>query len=123
MARLPFSNEIRTLRFLAGEMTQGDLGDMVGVTRQTIAAIEQGKYSPSLEVAFRIARVFDKPLEAVFQWNQTLELKPEETEIPKIKAKIENGLPPLKPQVPAAADAKEGLPRKVDPQAAPGKKS
>ncbi len=69
MARLPFSNEIRTLRFLAGEMTQGDLGDMVGVTRQTIAAIEQGKYSPSLEVAFRIARVFDKPLEAVFQWD------------------------------------------------------
>lgn len=69
MARLPFSNDIRTLRFLAGEMTQGDLGDMVGVTRQTIAAIEQGKYSPSLEVAFRIARVFDKPLEAVFQWD------------------------------------------------------
>lgn len=69
MAKLPFSNDIRTLRFLAGEMTQGDLGDVVGVTRQTIAAIEQGKYSPSLEVAFRIARVFDKPLEAVFQWD------------------------------------------------------
>ncbi|MFN5631192.1 MAG: helix-turn-helix transcriptional regulator, partial [Sphingomonadales bacterium] len=46
----------------------GDLGDRVGVTRQTIAAIEQGKYSPSLEVAFRIARVFDKPLEDVFRW-------------------------------------------------------
>lgn len=56
------------LRFLAGEMTQGDLGDKVGVTRQTIAAIEQGKYSPSLEVAFRIAHVFGKPLEEVFQW-------------------------------------------------------
>ncbi|MBJ7439372.1 MAG: helix-turn-helix transcriptional regulator [Sphingopyxis sp.] len=68
MARLPFSNDIRTLRFLAGEMTQGELGERVGVTRQTIAAIEQGKYSPSLEAAFRIARVFDKPLEAVFQW-------------------------------------------------------
>jgi putative transcriptional regulator len=68
MAKPPFSNDIRTLRFLAGEMTQGDLGDRVGVTRQTIAAIEQGKYSPSLEVAFRIARVFDKPLETVFQW-------------------------------------------------------
>jgi len=68
MAKLPFTNDIRTLRFLAGEMTQGELGDRVGVTRQTIAAIEQGKYSPSLEVAFRIARVFDKPLEAVFQW-------------------------------------------------------
>lgn len=69
MAKPPFSNDIRTLRFLAGEMTQGDLGDRVGVTRQTIAAIEQGKYSPSLEVAFRIARTFDKPLEAVFQWD------------------------------------------------------
>jgi putative transcriptional regulator len=68
VAQLPFDNEIRTLRFLAAEMTQGDLGDRVGVTRQTIAAIEQGKYSPSLEVAFRIARVFDKPLEDVFRW-------------------------------------------------------
>lgn len=68
MPRLPFSNDIKTLRFLSGEMTQGELGDRVGVTRQTIAAIEQGKYSPSLEVAFRIAQVFDKPLEAVFSW-------------------------------------------------------
>jgi putative transcriptional regulator len=49
-------------------MTQGDLGDKVGVTRQTIAAIEQGKYSPSLEVAFRIAHVFGKPLDEVFRW-------------------------------------------------------
>ena len=70
MPSLPFSNEIRILRFLSGEMTQGDLGDRVGVTRQTIAAIEQGKYSPSLEVAFRIARVFEKPLEAVFIWTE-----------------------------------------------------
>jgi putative transcriptional regulator len=68
MAKLPFSNDIKTLRFLSGEMTQGDLGDRVAVTRQTIAAIEQGKYSPSLEVAFRIAHVFGKPLEAVFHW-------------------------------------------------------
>ena len=68
MAQTPFTNDIRTLRFLAGKMTQGDLGDKVGVTRQTIAAIEQGKYSPSLEVAFRIAHVFGKPLEEVFQW-------------------------------------------------------
>ncbi len=68
MAKLPFSNDIKTLRFLSGEMTQGELGDKVAVTRQTIAAIEQGKYSPSLEVAFRIAHVFGKPLEAVFQW-------------------------------------------------------
>jgi putative transcriptional regulator len=70
MARLPFSNDIRTLRFLAGEMTQGDLGERVGVTRQTIAAIEQGRYSPSLEVAFRVAHVFGKPLEDVFRWDQ-----------------------------------------------------
>jgi putative transcriptional regulator len=69
MARLPFSNDIRTLRFLAGEMTQAELGERVGVTRQTIAAIEQGKYSPSLEVAFRIARTFGKPLEQVFGWD------------------------------------------------------
>ncbi|RDV01554.1 transcriptional regulator [Sphingorhabdus pulchriflava] len=68
MAKLPFDNDIKTMRFLTGEMTQGDLGDRVGVTRQTIAAIEQGKYSPSLEVAFRIARVFGKPLEDVFHW-------------------------------------------------------
>ena len=70
MARLPFSNDIRTLRFLADEMTQAELGERVGVTRQTIAAIEQGKYSPSLEVAFRIARIFGKPLEQVFGWDE-----------------------------------------------------
>jgi putative transcriptional regulator len=69
MAQLPFSNEIKTLRFLSGEMNQGELGEKVGVTRQTIAAIEQGKYSPSLEVAFRIAHVFGKPLDEVFHWN------------------------------------------------------
>lgn len=64
----PINNQVRTLRFLNGEMTQADLGDRIGVTRQTIAAIEAGKYSPSLEAAFRIARVFGKPLEEVFQW-------------------------------------------------------
>ncbi|APG61586.1 transcriptional regulator [Sphingorhabdus lutea] len=68
MAKLPFANDIKTLRFLNGEITQGDLGEAVGVTRQTIAAIEQGKYSPSLEVAFRIAQYFNKPLEEVFIW-------------------------------------------------------
>ncbi|MDR6850813.1 putative transcriptional regulator [Sphingomonas sp. BE123] len=68
MANPPISNQIRTLRFMAGEMTQAELGDRVGVTRQTIAAIEQGKYAPTLETAFRIARAFDKPLEEVFQW-------------------------------------------------------
>ena len=61
-------NTIRTLRFHAGEMTQAALAEKVGVTRQTIVAIEQGRYSPSLEVAFRIAHVFGVPLEDVFQW-------------------------------------------------------
>lgn len=70
MAALPFTNDIRTLRFLAGEMTQAELGARIGVTRQTIAAIEQGKYSPSLEAAFRIARAFEKPLEEVFRWEE-----------------------------------------------------
>ncbi|MGF6172565.1 tetratricopeptide repeat protein [Ensifer sp. 4252] len=65
-----------------------------------------------------------RKLEAVFQWTQTLELKPEEAEIPKIKAKIENGLPPVKEVVPASADAKETAPKKVTPEApAPNKKS
>lgn len=68
MASPPITNQVRTLRFLAGEMTQAELGDRVGVTRQTVAAIEQGKYSPTLETAFRIAQVFGKPLEEVFQW-------------------------------------------------------
>ena len=62
------ANTIRTLRFHAGEMTQAALAERVGVTRQTIVAIEQGRYSPSLEVAFRIAKVFGVPLEQVFQY-------------------------------------------------------
>ena len=62
-------NQIRTLRFLAGEMTQAELGAKIGVTRQTIAAIEQGKYSPSLEAAFRIAKALGKSLDEVFQWD------------------------------------------------------
>ena len=61
-------NTIRTLRFHAGEMTQAALAEKVGVTRQTIVAIEQGRYSPSLEVAFRIADVFGRPLTDVFQY-------------------------------------------------------
>ena len=73
MAELPFTNDIRMLRFVMCEMTQGELGDRVGVTRQTIAAIEQGKYSPSLEVAFRIAHVFNKPLEEVFRWQKDID--------------------------------------------------
>lgn len=62
------TNSIRRLRFDAGEMTQKDLAEAVGVTRQTIMAIENGKYSPSLELAFLIAQHFGKPLEAVFQF-------------------------------------------------------
>jgi putative transcriptional regulator len=62
------TNEIRTLRFTHGEMTQADLADRVGVTRQTVIAIEQGRYSPSLEMAFQIARVFGVPLDDVFHY-------------------------------------------------------
>ena len=65
------TNAIRALRFANGEMTQADLADRIGVTRQTIIAIEQGRYSPSLEMAFRIARVFDVPLDDVFQYPDT----------------------------------------------------
>jgi len=64
------TNQIRTLRFHHGEMSQAELGERVGVTRQTIAAIEAGKYSPSLEVAFRIAQVFKVPLTEVFHWTE-----------------------------------------------------
>lgn len=60
------TNDIRALRFAAGEMTQAQLADRVGLTRQTIIAIEQGRYSPSLEVAFKIAHVFGVPLDQVF---------------------------------------------------------
>ena len=68
MAEGSITNQIRTLRFMAGEMSQAELGQKIGVTRQTIAAIEAGKYSPTLEAAFRIADVFGKPLDEVFQW-------------------------------------------------------
>ena len=64
------TNEIRRLRFHMGEMTQQQLADRVGVTRQTVNAIEGNKYSPSLEVAFRIARVFGVSLEHVFQYQE-----------------------------------------------------
>jgi putative transcriptional regulator len=63
-------NRIRRLRFDHGEMTQQALADRIGVTRQTVNAIELGKYSPSLEVAFRIARVFGVPLDEVFQFQE-----------------------------------------------------
>ncbi len=62
------TNSIRSLRFANGEMTQAELADRVGVTRQTIIAIEQGRYSPSLEVAFQIARVLRVPLDEAFRY-------------------------------------------------------
>jgi putative transcriptional regulator len=62
-------NDIRRLRFENGEMTQAELATRIGVTRQTVNAIEQNKYSPSLEVAFRMAVVFGVPLERVFQYD------------------------------------------------------
>ncbi|MFM1948392.1 MAG: hypothetical protein RL706_413 [Pseudomonadota bacterium] len=68
MSNRQLVNQVKTLRFLAHEMTQSELGEKVGVTRQTIAAIEAGKYSPTLECALRIAEVFGKPLNDVFFW-------------------------------------------------------
>jgi putative transcriptional regulator len=76
MSETHIRNNIRTLRFLHDEMTQKDLAQRVGVTRQTIVAIENAKYSPSLEVAFRIAHVFDVPLEDVFSYDPELDEKP-----------------------------------------------
>jgi putative transcriptional regulator len=66
----PVGNRIRELRFFADEMTQQELADRVGVSRQTIIATEQSRYSPSLELAFRIARVFGVPLEQVFSFDE-----------------------------------------------------
>lgn len=63
-------NNIRVLRFEHGEMTQQELADKVGVTRQTINALEAAKYYPSLELAFKIADVFDQPLETVFKYKK-----------------------------------------------------
>jgi len=68
VTKTAITNTIRKLRFEHNEMTQQDLAERVGVTRQTINAIELGKYSPSLEVAFRIATIFAVPLEQVFSY-------------------------------------------------------
>ena len=73
MSKSRISNNIRKLRFLNEEMTQQHLAEKVGVTRQTIIAMEQGKYSPSLELAFRIALVFGVPLEEVFSYDAETE--------------------------------------------------
>lgn len=68
MAATAIRNNIRRLRFDANEMTQAELAEKVGVTRQTLLAIEAAKYSPTLELAFKIAKVFGVPLDAVFQY-------------------------------------------------------
>ena len=70
MSKLPIGNKVRELREQQGNMTQAELGSAVGVTRQTIAAIEQRRYSPSLEVAFRIAQVFHCGIEQLFFWDE-----------------------------------------------------
>jgi len=70
MAKSELSNQVRRLRFENGQITQQQLADRVGVTRQTIIAIESGKYAPSLPLAFRIARTFGVPVEQVFQYDE-----------------------------------------------------
>jgi putative transcriptional regulator len=73
MAKYRINNHIRKLRFFQNEMTQQQLADKVGVTRQTIIAMEQGKYSPSLELAFRVALAFGIPLDEVFSYDPETE--------------------------------------------------
>ncbi len=71
MAPTLVTNSLRQLRFAHGEMTQQELAQKVGVTRQTINAIEAGKYSPSLEVAFRMAEIFGVRVDEVFHYGKT----------------------------------------------------
>ena len=73
MVKYRINNSIRKLRFFQNEMTQQQLADKVGVTRQTIIAMEQGKYSPSLELAFRVALAFGVPLDEVFSYDPETE--------------------------------------------------
>ncbi len=73
MGECLIKNNIRKLRFNHDEMTQKQLAEHVGVTRQTIVAIEKGKYSPSLELAFRVAGIFNLPLEDVFTYEPRLD--------------------------------------------------
>ncbi|MDO6619431.1 MULTISPECIES: helix-turn-helix transcriptional regulator [unclassified Shewanella] len=75
MSKPAISNAIRTLRFLNGEMTQKQLAELIGVTRQTVMAIESNKYSPTLEVAFKIAEVFELPLDQVFSYHPESDTK------------------------------------------------
>lgn len=71
MAKTNIDNKIKLLRFMNDEMTQAELAEQVGLTRQTIAAIEQNKYSPSLEVAFQIAEIFGLELDGVFSYKSS----------------------------------------------------
>jgi len=66
---MAIANEIRRLRFEHGEMTQAELAERIGMTRQTVIAIEQGKYAPSLEAAFKIANAFGVSITDVFRWS------------------------------------------------------
>jgi putative transcriptional regulator len=75
MAKVNITNNIRTLRFFANEMTQQELADKTGVSRQTIVAIENGKYFPTLELAFRIGHTFGKPLDEVFSFEIVNDIK------------------------------------------------
>jgi putative transcriptional regulator len=70
MTATPIANQIRRFRFERGEMTQEALAQASGVTRQTIIALEAGRYAPSLELAFRLARTFGVGVEDVFQWKE-----------------------------------------------------
>ncbi|MFW5686434.1 MAG: helix-turn-helix transcriptional regulator [Spirochaetota bacterium] len=70
MGKSPISNRVREFRFHSGEMTQQELAERAGVTRQTIVAIEKQSYSPSLELAFRIARAFGRTVEDVFSFDE-----------------------------------------------------
>ncbi len=71
-AKIDIENNVRTHRFMNGEMTQQELADKVGVTRQTIVAIEKGKYSPSLELAFKLSRVFETEIENIFSYGKKI---------------------------------------------------
>ncbi len=73
MKKLVINNDVRKLRFQNDEMTQKDLALKVGVSRQTIVAIEKGKYSPTLELCFKISLAFDKPIDEIFYIDSTEE--------------------------------------------------
>jgi putative transcriptional regulator len=74
MSKKSIQNSLRRHRFNANEMTQQQVADAVGVSRQTIVAIEKGSYSPSLELAFRLAHLFETPLEEVFTYDPEMDL-------------------------------------------------